>query len=75
MPPKDELSEELNEMLDTEIDFSGLKKEDLELFHELVDEGLLLEPMVKHQAKERSKESIDEFIDDYQFGQLLRKVM
>lgn len=76
MPPKEQLSDEINEALDTgDLDFSQMRKEDLEQFHMLVDDGLLLEPIAKHVVKEQGKDQLDELVDDYKPGQLVMKLL
>jgi hypothetical protein len=75
MATKEQLSEEMDDMLDTDIQWEELKKEDLELLVELVDEGHLIEPMLKHVASEKSQDKVDEMIDNWEFGYLLSKVM
>ena len=75
MPSKEQLSDEVNGMLDTDFDWSRMKKEDLKLFHELIQDGHLLEPMAKQVAKKHGKQKIDEEIDDWHMGKYLSKVI
>jgi len=75
MATKGELSDELNQMLDTSIDWSELKKDDLELLIELVDEGHLLEPMAKQLVSSKGQEYLDEKVEEWEAGDLLRRVI
>lgn len=75
MPPKAELSEELNEILDTDIDFSRMTKDDLKQLHELVEQGHLIEPQMKYVAKTHGKKKLDEVIDDWHPGKYLLRVI
>jgi len=75
MPTKETLSDELNEMLGTEFDFSGMKKDELKLLVELVDEGALLEPQAKHVVKEHGKSKLDEQVDSWTPGQYVSKLL
>lgn len=75
MPEKAKLEEEVNEVLGTEIEWSRLTKDELELFHALVHEGDLIEPMAKYQAKEYSKEKLDEKVDEWKPGQVIGGLM
>jgi len=68
MPEKADLEEKLNEILDVEMDWSKMKKDDLELLLELVEEGSLLEPLVKYQAKDKGEEFVDNMIDEWYPG-------
>ena len=75
MPTKDGLEEEINSMLGTEMEFSKMPKDDLQLLAELLDEGALLEPQAKHIAKEHSKEKVEEQIDEWYPGKYAKKVL
>lgn len=71
MVKKDQLSERLNEKLDTDLDWSKMKKEDLEHLEMMVDEGLLIEPIIKNQIKEKGTSKFEKFMDDWEPGQLI----
>ena len=75
MATKADLEEELNEMLDTDLEWSKMKRDDLDLLVELVDEGHLIEPMVKLQAKKHSKEVVDEQIDEWRPGKIVGRLV
>lgn len=75
MPTKEQLSEEVNEILGTEIDWSGLKKDELELLYELLDDGDLLEPQAKHIIKKKGKDKLDDQIDEWQPGQIAMRIV
>lgn len=48
-----------------QIEWSKLKKDDLELILELAESGALLEPLAKHQAKEHGKNKLDDMVEDW----------
>jgi hypothetical protein len=75
MPPKEQLSEEINNVLGTEMDFSRMTKEDLELLHDLILEGVLIEPLIKQVAKDHGKDKLDEVIDDYYVGKYAMRLL
>lgn len=75
MPNKEQLSEEVNEVLGTDMEFDRLLEEDLELFHELVLSGNLTEPLAKQYVKEHSKEKLDEEIDEWYPGKFAGKIL
>lgn len=75
MPTKEQLSEEINEMLDTDIDWSQLDKEDLKVFREAVDQGLLIEPMTKHMVKKHGSDKFEKQVDDWYPGKFARSLM
>lgn len=75
MATKGELSDEVNDKLDTNIDWSQLKKDDLELLVELVDGGHLLEPMAKQLVSSKGQQYLDEKVEDWEAGDIIRRVM
>lgn len=75
MPTKEELSQEINMILDTDLDFSQMPKDDLRLFHDLAADGSLLEPQIKHLAKEQGKDTVEEQIDDWYPGKIAGKLI
>lgn len=75
MATKEELSAEVNEMLGTEMEFHRMTAEELEHFRDLLDEGLLLEPQVKHVVSKHGRSKLDEVIKDWEPGQLLLKLL
>lgn len=75
MATKTELEEELNESLGTSLNWSDMKKSDLEHFKMLVDEGLLMEKMAKHLAKTKGSEKYEEAVEEWQPGKLLTQVL
>lgn len=75
METKDDLEEKLNEVLDTEMEWSKMKKDDLELLWELIDNGVLMEPVAKHQVKQHGKEKYEEMVDDWRPGKFITKVL
>jgi len=75
MPPKAELSEELNEIFGTDVDFSRMKKDELKQLYELAEQGHLIEPQMKHVAKTHGKQKFDEVIDEWHPGKYLLKVI
>lgn len=75
MPTKEQLSEEVNEALGTDMEFDRMLEEDLKLLHELVMEGALVEPQAKQFAKKHSKEKLDEEIDEWYPGKIASKLL
>jgi len=71
MPTKAELEDEINSKLGTELEWSRMTKADLEVFIELLDTGMALEELASSLAKEKSKEKINETIDDWHPGKIL----
>lgn len=75
MVTKEELSDQINSILDADFDFSEMSKDDLELFHELLDEGALLEPQMKYLVKEHGKDKLEEQVDDWYPGKFASLLM
>lgn len=71
MVTKDDLEREINEKLDTDMEWSRMKKDELELLSELIDEGLLLESLAKHVAAQKGSEAVDSYIRDWKPGKLI----
>lgn len=68
MATKDELSDELNEILGTDIDWSRLYADDLEELTAMAKRGDLLEPMAKSMIKRHGKSFVEEQIDEWYPG-------
>lgn len=75
MGTKKELSDQANEILDTDLDFSGMKKDELELFVELLDEGSLIEPQGKHVVKKHGKNKLEDQVDEWHPGKLISSIL
>lgn len=68
MPTKEQLSDDLNEMLGTNINWEKMTKEDLESVLELADSGILLEKLAKHQVQKYGKEHVENMVDEWYPG-------
>ena len=75
MPTKDQLSDDINEILGTNLDFSRMPKSDLKLFHELVHDGDLVEPLAKQVAKEKGQATLEDKVDGYYVGKYISKLV
>lgn len=75
MRTKEEMSKSINDKLGTDLDWSEMKKDDLELFEELIDDGAFLEKLAKLHVKNKSSEKVEETIDDWEPGQIVYKLL
>jgi len=75
MPTKQELEDDLNSKLDLDMEWSQMKKDDLELLKELVEEGHLVEPMVKKVVSEKGKDHLEDKVESWDPGDILMKVI
>lgn len=75
MATKDELSQQLNEILGTDLSFERMKKEDLETLVGLADGGSLLEPQLKHVVSKYGKDKLDDQIDDWYPGKIAARLL
>lgn len=75
MPEKAQIEEELNEVMDAELEWSKMRKEDLELLLELAKEGALIEPLIKYQVKEHGKDKLDEKVEEWYPGKYAKGVL
>lgn len=73
MTTKTAISEEINNSLDIDIDWSKLQKDDLEKFKELLDGGEMMEKTAKHYIKRNGKEAFERQVDDWYPGKFLIK--
>jgi len=75
MPDKAQLSEEINEVLETNMEFDRMLLDDLKLLHELVHDGTFAEPQVKQFTKKHSKEKLGDEIDSWYPGKIAGKLL
>ena len=68
MPTKDQLSEEVNNMLGTEMEWDRLLEEDLRQFHEMLESGSLADPVIKQFVKKHGKEQLEKQVDEWYPG-------
>ena len=69
MATKTELEEELNETLETDIEWSQLKKEDLEEFKDLTQEKEFMQTIVANQASELAGGTVEDQVKNWEPGQ------
>lgn len=69
MPTKEQMSDEINNALGTELDFSRMKKEDLEHLRMLLEDGTVIEALIKGYIKEYGTSKLEEEIDNWTPGQ------
>lgn len=75
MPTKEQLEEEMNEMLGTDYEWSRMKKDDLQHLHEIAGTGPLMEALAKQFAKDKGKDKLEEQIDEWHPGKLAMKLL
>lgn len=75
MATKEEISSEVNQILGTEIDWSELRKEDLEEFRVMMDDPELLEVLFKHHAKDMSKRQLENLVDGWYPGKYAGRML
>lgn len=75
MPTKEEMEEELNEMLDSDIEWSNLNKEDLMNLLEMVNDGELMNKLMKYMVSKYGRDELDRRIKGWQPGDLIKRVI
>lgn len=75
MATKEELSEDINEVLGTNMEWERMLQDDLELLHSLTMEGELAEPQAKQMAKKHGKKKVEEEIDDWHLGKFATRLL
>lgn len=73
MVTKDELSHELNQKLGTDYEWEKMKKDELSELNEMVDDGELLEKLGRHIVKEHGKEHLENLVEGWEFGTIIRR--
>lgn len=71
MATKAEMEEEINSTLGLDLEWSKMKKEDLEELQLAIESGDLVAALAKEMAKDEMNEFLEEQIDDWRPGQLL----
>lgn len=75
MPTKEQLSEEVNEMLGTDLEWHRLLEDDLEHLHEMVESGAMMEPAMKQYIKKHGQEQLEKQIDDWYPGKFALRLI
>lgn len=75
MATKKEISEEINAMLGTDIDWSRLLEDDLKEFQTLLMGRDLLEILFKKQAKDMTQKELERLVDEWYPGKYARLVL
>jgi len=75
MATKEEIEEEINRKLGTELDWREMKKEDLLELNRMIDEHELLQNLFKHGAKDMGQRQLESMIDEWYPGKLARRIM
>lgn len=75
MPTKEEMEEELNEKLDTDIEWSELKKGDIMELLQMIDNGELMNKLMKYMVSRYGRDELDRRIKGWQPGDLIKKVI
>lgn len=69
MATKTELEEDLNEILETNIEWSQLKKEDMKEFKELTQETEFMQTIVANHASEVTGSTVEDQVKNWEPGQ------
>ena len=69
MATKTELEEDLNEILETDIEWSQLKKEDMKEFKELTQETEFMQTIVANHASEVTGSTVEDQVKNWEPGQ------
>lgn len=75
MPTKEQMSEEINEKLQVDLDWSKMAKEDLKTLDMLIESGALIESNAKHIASEQGQEVLDKKIKDWEPGDVIARLL
>lgn len=69
------MEEELNEKLHTDLEWSRMKRDDLETLLEKTDNGELLDMLLRHLVSKHGKEELDDRIKNWKPGDLIMRMM
>lgn len=75
MASKQEIEEEINEKLDTDLEWSRMTKDDLVDLVEMIDDMTLLEKLLKLSAKDVSKKQMDKLVESWYPGKYAKGVL
>lgn len=75
MVTKEEKSDELNNILGTDIEWDRMLEEDLDEFLELTKSGELLNREGRYVVKEYGKEELESIVDSWSPGQLISRLI
>jgi len=75
MATKEEVQQELNDILGVDLEFSDMKSDDLEHLHSLVKNGALIEPLMKHIVKTQGKSALEERVDNWYPGKIASRLL
>lgn len=75
MPTKEQLSQEINEKLQTDLDWSKMTKDDLMALDMLIESGALIESNAKHIASEQGQEVLDKKIKEWEPGDIVARLL
>lgn len=75
MPTKEEIEEELNEKLDAEIEWSRLTRDDIVELKEMVDDGSLMDKLMRHMVSKYGRDELDRRVRNWQPGDLIRRMI
>lgn len=74
MPTKQEIEDELNERLDLDMEWSQMKKDDLEKFKEGLDDQEFVKKFVAQYMNTKAGDTVQEQVEGWEPGQALALV-
>lgn len=75
MPTKQEMAQDLNSKLGTDLEWDKMLKEDLERFVELVDSEEFVYALVKEKASEKAMSEVEKAAGNWEPGKVLTEVL
>lgn len=69
------MEEELNDKLHTDIEWSRMKQDDLATLIEKVDNGELMDILMRHLVSKHGREELDKRIKDWKPGDLIMRLI
>lgn len=75
MPTKSEISDELNDRLNTDIEWEQLKKDDLEQIQYMIESGKMVERILKTIASDKGKKAVEAGVENWKPGMLIKRLI
>lgn len=75
MATKEEMAEDLNSKLDTDLKWDKMLKEDLEKMTELVNSDEFIYKLAKDKASEKATEEVEKAVDSWEPGKVVTELV
>lgn len=75
MGQKEEKVKELNDALESNIDFGQLEKDDVEILYDMLESGVLADKATRHILKRKGTQKLEREVDEWYPGKYASTVL